>query len=226
MISSIDSVEGELSTPTGIALLLNLVDSFKIPYKYSINSYGVGIGSLKLPYPNLVRVLEIDSIEQNLKDHKISPRYEEISIQEALIDDQTSEEIANLLEIFRKKGAYDVSCQTINMKKNRTGFSIQVILPVEKQEYFRELWFQYSNTIGLRERKQFRWVLLRRRGECLTTFGIIKFKQTMKPNVTISMKPENDEILRLQIENNKTAQEVRNIIKGSCREFKAFEDWK
>ena len=143
-----------------------------------------------------------------------------------MIDDRTSEEIANLLEIFRKKGAYDVSCQIINMKKNRTGFSIQVILPIDKQEYFRELWFRYSNTLGLRERKQFRWVLLRRRGECLTTFGIIKFKQTMKPNGTISMKPENDEILRLQIENNKTAQEVRNIIKESCREFKAIEDWK
>ncbi len=226
VISSIDSIEGELSTPTGIALLSNLVESFQIPNKYSINSYGVGIGKLELSCPNLVRVLTINSRNENLLDKKISPRYEEISIQEALIDDQTSEEIANFLEIFRKKGAYDVSCQTINMKKNRTGFSIQVILPIEKQKYFRELWFQYSNTIGLRERKQFRWVLLRRKGECLTTFGNIKFKQTLKPNGTISMKPENDEILRLQIENNKTAQEVRNIIKESCGEFKPFEDWK
>ncbi len=226
VISSIDLIEGELSTPTGIALLSNLVESFQIPNKYSINSYGVGIGNLKLPCPNLVRVININTSNENLIEKKISPRYEEIAIQEALIDDQTSEEIANFLEIFRKKGAYDVSCQTINMKKNRTGFSIQVILPIEKQKYFRELWFQYSNTIGLRERKQFRWVLLRRRGECFTTFGDIKFKQIMKPDGTISMKPENDEILRLQIENNKTAQEIRYIIKESCREFKAIEDWK
>ena len=56
VISSIDSVDGELSTPTGIALLLKFVDSFKTPIKYSINSYGVGIGNLKMPYPNLVRV--------------------------------------------------------------------------------------------------------------------------------------------------------------------------
>ena len=217
VISSIDLIEGELSTPTGIALLINLVESFQIPKKYSINSYGVGIGNLELPCPNLVRVLDINSSNENLIDKKISPRYEEISIQEAFIDDQTSEEVANFLEMLRKKGAYDVSCQTINMKKNRTGFSIQVILPIKKKKYFRELWFQYSNTIGLREREQFRWVLLRRRGECLTTFGKIRFKQTMKPNGTISMKPENDEILRLQIENNKTAQEVRDIIKESCR---------
>ena len=225
VISSFDSIEGELSTPTGIALLCNLVESFQIPYKYSIDSYGVGLGNLKLPCPNLVRVLKINSDDENLIDQKISPRYEEICVQEAWIDDQTSEEIANLLELFRKEGAYDVSSQTINMKKNRIGFSLQVILPIEKQEYFRKLWFQYSTTIGLRERKQSRWVLLRRKGECLTTFGKIRFKQSIKPDGTINMKPENDEILRLQIENNITAQEVRNIIKESCKEFKALEDW-
>ena len=225
VISSFDSIEGELSTPTGIALLCNLVESFQIPYKYSIDSYGVGLGTLKLPCPNMVRVLNINSYDENLIDQKISPRYEEICVQEAWIDDQTSEEIANLLELFRKEGAYDVSSQTINMKKNRIGFSLQVILPIEKKEYFRKLWFQISTTIGLRERKQSRWVLLRRKGECLTTFGKIRFKQSIKPDGTINMKPENDEILRLQIENNKTAQEVKNIIKESCREFKALEDW-
>ena len=47
----------------------------------------------------------------------------------------------------------------------------------------------------------------------------------MKPNGAIYMKPEHDEILRLQIVNNKTAQEVRNVIKESCGEFKALEDW-
>ncbi|MDC3072556.1 nickel pincer cofactor biosynthesis protein LarC [Prochlorococcus sp. AH-716-O10] len=226
VISSIDSIEGELSTPTGIALLCNLVESFQIPYKYSIDCYGVGLGNLNLPCPNLVRILKINSSEENLIDQKISPRYEEICVQEAWIDDQTSEELSNLIEKFRKEGAYDVSSQTINMKKNRIGFSIQVILPIKKQEYFRKLWFEFSTTIGLRERKQARWVLLRRKGECLTTFGKIKFKQSMKPNGSIYMKPENDEILRLQIENNKTAEEVRNIIRESCKEFKAFEDWK
>ena len=226
VISSIDSIEGELSTPTGIALLCNLVESFQIPYKYSIDSYGVGLGNLNLPCPNLVRILKINSSDENLIDQKISPRYEEICVQEAWIDDQTSEELSNLIEKFRKEGAYDVSSQTINMKKNRIGFSIQVILPIKKQVYFRKIWFEFSTTIGLRERKQARWVLLRRKGECLTTFGKIKFKQSIKPNGSIYMKPENDEILRLQIENNKTAEEVRNIIRESCKEFKAFEDWK
>jgi len=228
VLSNRDSIEGELSTPTGIALLTNLVDYLELPSKYSINSYGVGIGNLKFPFPNLVRVYKITSFEDSsINDNEqISPRCEEISIQEAWIDDQTPEDISNFVEKLRIEGAYDVSYQAINMKKNRIGFSIQVILPIEKKEFFRRLWFDYSNTIGVRERTQSRWILLRRRGECSTTFGNIKVKQTLKPDGSIIMKPENDEVLRLQLKHKISTYEIRKIIKESGKKFKAFENWK
>ena len=228
VLSSLNSIDGELSTPTGIALLANFVDYPEPPSKYSINSYGVGIGNLKFTFPNLVRVYKITSFEDSyLNDNEqISPKCEEISIQEAWIDDQTPEDISNFVEKLRIEGAYDVSYQAINMKKNRIGFSIQVILPIEKKEFFRRLWFDYSNTIGVRERTQSRWILLRRRGECSTTFGNIKVKQTLKPDGSIIMKPENDEVLRLQLKHKISTQEIRKIIKESSKKFKAFENWK
>tara|TARA_B000000532_G_scaffold69547_1_gene55273 strand:- start:1103 stop:2329 length:1227 start_codon:yes stop_codon:yes gene_type:complete len=226
VLSRFDSIEGELSTPTGIALLSNLVDYLKLPSKYSINSYGVGIGNLKLPCPNLVRVYKITSFEDSSNKKQINPKCEEISVQEAWIDDQTPEDISNFVEKLRTEGAYDVSYQAINMKKNRIGFSIQVILPIEKRELFRRLWFNYSNTIGVRERIQTRWVLLRRRGECLTKFGKIKVKQTLKPDGSITMKPENDEVLKLKLEHEISTEEIRKIIKQSSKKFKAFENWK
>jgi len=228
VVSNRDSIEGELSTPTGIALLANLVDYLEPPAKYSINSYGVGIGNLKFPFPNLVRVYKITSFEASSfsDNEQISPKCEEISIQEAWIDDQTPEDISNFVEKLRMEGAYDVSYQTINMKKNRIGFSIQVILPIEKKEFFRNLWFDYSNTIGVRERTQSRWILLRRRGECSTTFGNIKVKQTLKPDGSIIMKPENDEVLRLNLKHKISTYEIRKIIKESSNKFKAFENWK
>ena len=228
VLSNLDSIEGELSTPTGIALLTNLVDYLELPPKYSINSYGVGIGNLKFPFPNLVRVYKINSFEDSsINDNEqISPKCEEISIQEAWIDDQTPEDISNFVEKLRIEGAYDVSYQAINMKKNRIGFSIQVILPIEKKEFFRRLWFDYSNTIGVRERTQSRWILLRRRGECSTIFGNIKVKQTLKPDGSIIMKPENDEVLRLNLEHKISTYEIRKIIKESSKKFKAFENWK
>ena len=224
--SSHGSIEGELSTPTGIALLTNLVDNFIPPRKYCVGSYGVGVGNLEFPFPNLVRVIKINSSEESFLNQPTSPRCEEISVQEAWIDDQTPEDISNFVYKLRQEGAYDVSYQPIYMKKDRLGFSIKVILPVEKKEYFRELWFKYTNTIGVRERDQSRWRLLRRTGECSTTFGKIKVKQTMKPDGSISMKPENDEILRLKLEYKKSTDEIRSIIKESSSDFEAFENWK
>ncbi len=226
VLSSFDSIEGELSTPTGIALLSNLVDYFQLPYKYSIDSYGVGIGNLQFPFPNLVRVYKISPSEDSSFTQQINPNYEEISVQEAWIDDQTPEDISNFVEKLRIEGAYDVSYHAINMKKNRIGFSIQVILPIDKKEYFRRLWFDYSNTIGVRERIQSRWILLRRKGECSTILGNIKVKQTLKPDGSISMKPENDEVLRLKLEHKISTAEIRKIIKESSNKFKAFENWK
>jgi len=226
VLSSFDSIEGELSTPTGIALLSNLVDYLQPPSKFSVNSYGVGIGNLKFPFPNLVRVYKINTFEDSSFNEPTNPKYEEIYIQEAWIDDQTPEDISNFVEKLRIEGAYDVSYQAINMKKNRIGFSIQVILPIEKKEFFRRLWFDYSNTIGVRERTQSRWILLRRRGEYSTTFGNIKVKQTLKPDGSIITKPENDEVLRLQLKHKISTYEIREIIKESGKKIKAFENWK
>ena len=99
-------------------------------------------------------------------------------------------------------------------------------MPIEKKECFRRLWFNYSNTIGVRERNQSRWILLRRRGECSTDFGNIKVKQTLKPDGSVTIKPENDEVLRLKLEHNKSTGEIRKKIKESSKNFKAFENWK
>jgi len=226
VLSSFDSLEGELSTPTGIALLSNLVDYLQPPSKYSINSYGVGIGNQKFPFPNLVRVYKISSFEDSSFNQNINPKCEEIIVQESWIDDQTPEDISNFVEKLRNEGAHDVSYQAINMKKNRIGFSIQAILPITKKDHFRRLWFDYSTTIGVRERTQSRWILLRRRGECSTIFGNIKVKQTLKPDGSITMKPENDEVLRLKLEHKISTEEIRKIINESSNKFKAFENWK
>ena len=174
----------------------------------------------------MVRVYKINAFEDSNINEQVNPKCEEISVQEAWIDDQTPEDISNFVEKLRIEGAYDVSYQAINMKKNRIGFSIQAILPIEKKEFFRRLWFDYSNTIGVRERTQSRWILLRRRGECSTTFGNIKVKQTLKPDGSITMKPENDEVLKLQLKHKISTYEIRKIIKESSKKFKAFENWK
>ena len=210
-------INEELATPTGIAIICTLVNSFKLPIKYSLNSYGVGVGNKILPIPNLLRISKINSFEIG------NPIYEEIFIQEAFIDDQSSEDIASFVEILREEGAYDVSYQSINMKKNRIGFELKAIVPLEKVTHCREIWFRYSNTIGLRERRQGRWVLKRLEGECNTKFGKIKVKQTFLSNGETYIKPEYDEILKLQKKYKKSSMEIREIIKETMGDFKSFE---
>ena len=210
-------INDELATPTGIAIICTLVNSFKLPIKYSLNSYGVGVGNKILPIPNLLRISKINSFEIG------NPIYEEIFIQEAFIDDQSSEDIASFVEILREEGAYDVSYQSINMKKNRIGFELKAIVPLEKVTHCREIWFRYSNTIGLRERRQGRWVLKRLEGECNTKFGKIKVKKTFLSNGETYIKPEYDEILKLQKKYKKSSMEIREIIKETMGDFKSFE---
>ena len=218
-------IDEELSTPTGISLLLTLVNFFKFPSEYSINSYGIGIGHKTLPSPNLLRVLEINLPEYKKNYFKNIPVSEEISIQEAWIDDHSPEEIASFIELMRQEGVLDISYQSINMKKNRIGFSLIAIVPLEREEYFRQLWFQYTNTLGLRERRQRRWILPRREGECITSIGKVKCKEITKPNGEKIIKPENDDVVSLQKKYRKTALEIRNIIRNSLKDFKPFKDF-
>ena len=58
------------------------------------------------------------------------------------------------------------------MKKNRIGFWLSAIVSVKEANYFRNLWFKYTSTLGLRERNQGRWILPRRIGECKTILGL------------------------------------------------------
>ena len=223
-----NEIEGELSTPTGVALLLNLADYFDSPSQYKINSYGVGVGSRKLSCPNLTRVMNISSEDKKItfyKNNLNSPKFEEISIQEAWIDDQSSEEIASFVQILREEGALDISYNGISMKKDRIGYAVKAILPIEKEDYFRKLWFTHTNTIGLREKRQGRWTLLRRKGECTTSFGKLQFKQVLQSDGTLKLKPENDEIFSLQKKYKKSADEIKRIINQTMGEFVPYEEW-
>ena len=59
-------------------------------------------------------------------------------------------------------------------------------------------------------------------GECNTKFGKIKVKQTTLSNGEKYIKPEYDEIIKLQKKYNKSAMEIRDIIKETMGDFQKF----
>ena len=214
-----DKYLGEITTPTGIALLAAFADKEEQLEKINIKKIGVGLGQKDISRPNFLRVLLIDNDDNN----KLV--YENIISQEAWIDDSTPEDIAILIERLRFAGAIDVICHSVDMKKNRKGICIQAIVHTVNQKLLREVWFNYSTTLGLRENKISRWILPRRIVRHKTTFGEINFKQAIRPNGQISIKIEHIDLAQISLNTGIAIEEIRHKLFIELSEFYKLDNW-
>ena len=89
----------------------------------------------------------------------------------------------------------------------------------------REVRFNYSTTIGLREKEIDRWILPRRIGKHKTRFGEINFKQVMRPNGQISMKVEHKDLTKISLDSGIPIEEIRQKIYMELSEFYELGDW-
>ncbi len=219
-----DKFIGEITTPTGIALLATFSDRSGQPDIINIKKIGIGLGTKNISRPNFLRVLLIDKNDKYIVNDS-KPVYETIISQEAWIDDSTPEDIAILIERLRTAGAIDVICHSVDMKKNRKGICIKAIVHPKNQTLLREAWFNYSTTLGLRENKINRWILPRRIGRHKTKFGEITFKQAMRPNGQISIKIEHKDLTRISLNTGFPIEEIRQKVLMELSEFYELEDW-
>ena len=213
-----DKYIGELTTPTGIALIATFIDKVDQPDSINIKNIGVGLGTKNMSRPNFLRVLIIDN-NDNHTENSNKPIFETIISQEAWIDDSTPEDIATLIERLRTVGAIDVICHAVDMKNNRKGICIEAIVYPEKQTLLREVWFNYSTTIGLRENKINRWILPRRIGSHKTKFGEVSFKKAMRPNGKISIKIEHKDLTEISLNTGISIEEIRQKLFIELSEF-------
>ncbi len=219
-----DKYNGEITTPTGIALLATFLDKAAKPDNMNIKKIGIGLGTKNISRPNFLRVLLIDK-NDNYTENNHKPTYETIISQEAWIDDSTPEDIAILIQRLRAAGAIDVICHPVDMKKNRKGICIEAIVHPKNETLLRDVWFNYSTTLGLRENKINRWILPRRIGIHETKFGKISFKQTMRPNGQISIKIEHKDLAHISLNTGIPIEEIRQKVFMELSEFYKLEDW-
>ena len=215
-----DKYFGEITTPTGIALIATFIDKFGQPGNINIQNIGIGLGSKNISRPNFLRILLIDENDENNK-----PSYETIISQEAWIDDSTPEDVAVLIDRLRSAGAIDVICYSVDMKKNRKGICIQAIVYPKHKNLLREVWFNYSTTIGIRENKISRWILPRRTMSHKTKFGTVNVKQVMRPNGQNSIKIEHKDLTRITLNTGIPIEEIRQKLIIELSEFYEIDDW-
>jgi hypothetical protein len=146
--------KAELTTPTGISLLVHLVDRFEPPPPMRVLSEGRGAGTLDLPgRPNLLRVLR-GAPARSSDDLP--------SVLETTVDDVTGEVLGYTLERLYREGALDVQILSTLTKKNRPGHLIQVLSPSGKEEGLCGVLMEETGTLGVRVRSSERRTCLER----------------------------------------------------------------
>ena len=200
LIQSPNAPEGELVTPTGLALMAVWADGFVPPARFTPALVGIGLGHRELDRPNLVRLL-LDTTDQQLADQELvdqeltdAPRWQPLVVQEAWLDDATPEDLALLLERLREAGAVDVAAHPLVMKKGRSGHGVIALVEPDVAERLRQVWFTAGTSIGVRERLQGRWLLPRRIGLLDTPWGMLPAKQVKRPDGRCTVKPEADDL--------------------------------
>ena len=217
--NSVDGPDGELVTPTGLALMAVLADDFAAPASFTPANVGIGLGHRELDRPNAVRLL-LGSAVQELAD---APRWQSLVVQEAWLDDATPEDLALLTERLREAGAVDVATHPLGMKKGRCGHGVIALVEDDCVDKLRQVWFNASSSIGLRERRQGRWLLPRRIGWLDTPWGMLRAKQVKRPDGRLTVKPEADDVESMSRRTDCSIAELRAAV--ATAPFISDTDW-
>lgn len=135
----------ELSTPTGVALTVNLVGKYWQRSAFTAESIGYGAGSKELKDTANVLRLTVGREGSPLHGH------DEVVILETNLDDVSGEVIGRATEKLMEAGARDVTITPVFMKKNRPGQIVSVISQRGDAEKLAEVLIEETGTLGVRE---------------------------------------------------------------------------
>jgi uncharacterized protein (TIGR00299 family) protein len=195
-------IKAELITPTGAALLAELVKDFSPPPEMKVEAVGYGAGTRDLPIPNLLRVMIGETAETENQNR------EQLILLESNLDDLNPEIYPYVMESLFNAGALDVCLLPVQMKKNRPGTQIQVLVEIQKAEDMREILFRETSTLGIRQTQIDRFSLPRNIQEVSTSFGIVRIKVAGEGTKFQKASPEYEDCQKIARENDIPLQQV------------------
>ena len=171
------SIQGELCTPTGAALLKHFASRFGEMPVMRTSAIGYGMGKKDFPAANCVRALLGER----------SAASDDVIELCCNIDDMTGEAIGYAFDKLFAAGALDVYTIPIGMKKSRPGHLLHVICREADKDALVRALFAHTTTIGIRENRFRRYTLDRRietietadgpvRRKCSTGYGVSREK--------------------------------------------------
>lgn len=206
------TVEGELVTPTGAAILTGAQAGFgeMPPLKIIQAGYGAGTRELNGP-PNLLRVVLGEALKK-----KAEVAVEKLVMVETCIDDMNPEIFSYLMEVLFADGALDVYWVPVQMKKNRPGTLVNVLCPPEHRITVVNRLLSETTTLGVRFYEVGRTVLPREVVQIETAFGPVRVKRVQDAEGGSRIVPEYEACRRIAKEKNIPLHQVYNVIQSKA----------
>jgi len=196
------TIKGELTTPTGAAILAATVQRWTESPAMTVRAIGHGAGMKDfLEQPNLLRVFvgEVAAANPEQSDR--------VWLLETNLDAISGEVIGYAIERLFAAGALDVYATAIQMKKHRPGVLLSVLSPVEKREELEAILFVETGTLGVRRTMMERSKLQRESVSVQTPWGEVRAKRGWREGVEV-FAPEYEDCARLAREKGVALREV------------------
>jgi len=161
-------IEGELTTPTGAAIVKELAKSFGPMPAMTIERIGLGAGQKDFEHPNVLRLV-VGSRPDAAPDPGAPPA--EIVLLETNLDDTPGEAVGDCVERLWAAGALDVALSPLQMKKHRPGVLLTVQAAPAQADELAAIVFRHTTALGMRRSRVQRIVLPRRAVTVATPWG-------------------------------------------------------
>lgn len=199
------SIKGELTTPTGAAILTTVVQEWIDAPAMTIEHIGCGAGQRELlEQPNLLRVFvgQASNAPASLRRQPEEPtanpaEQDRVWMLETNLDDVPAEVVGYCFEQLFAAGALDVFSTPVQMKKNRPGILLSVLAPESALLALEAILFRETSTFGIRRYPVERRKLQREALTVQTKWGPVQGKRGWRDGGPSVFTPEYDDCARV-----------------------------
>ncbi len=209
------TIENELVTPTGAAIISTLAESFGPIPKIAINKIGYGAGQrINKNIPNLLRVVSGKAI-----DNQENLKHDNAIMVETCIDDMNPEIFSFVMERLFEMDVLDIWWTSVYMKKNRPGTMVQVLCTIDTKDAVVHCLLSETSSIGVRFYNIQRTMLHRKKVMVETEFGTVQAKQVTDLEGKRRIIPEYEVCKALAIKNKISFKTVYDGINNDGRKY-------
>jgi pyridinium-3,5-bisthiocarboxylic acid mononucleotide nickel chelatase len=198
------TIKAELTTPTGAAILTEVVSEWIDLPAMTLESVGHGAGQKNFPdQPNLLRIMIGD-----IPREPSGLEADQVWLLETNLDDLPAEIVGYCFECLFAAGALDVFSTPIMMKKNRPGILLSVLAEPERAADLEAILFRETTTLGVRRTLISRHKLERKVHAVKTPWGPVQGKLGWRPGMAAVFSPEYEDCARLAREHGVALREI------------------